>query len=384
MARATTDTKLSLDEYADIIGLAPVHFNGAYTSSEWPDSGACEDIWPQYEWQADTDIVSREQLARAIHDAEDAIEKHTGIPILKSWYQHELDYPHNYRRDSVYSNGLNTRYANKAVALPRGNVISAGIKATSLIEAAAAIVYSDPDGDGWSELATITVTTDVDDDEIHIYYPGETTGYEIRPITVASAGGVATITAPAWRFVDPDLQNATPGAFGAIDISSANLVTTVDVYREYNDDSTAITFYWDDYTHTGSFYIRNAKSGIVAPYAGNYSAVSEEWSAVNVYRGEPNRMVINYYAGPSTIDTNVKEAIVALASARLPGPVCTCETVATMVKYYQEDMGARSGRTFNRVFTVDMLECPFGTRMGEYMAWKRLGYQEAIWHGAAI
>lgn len=56
-------TLLSLPYYAQIMGINPVHFQGAAGDDVWPAGGVCGDVWPRYSWQY-ADRVSHEDLAR--------------------------------------------------------------------------------------------------------------------------------------------------------------------------------------------------------------------------------------------------------------------------------------------------------------------------------
>src|SRR5688572_10128086 len=115
MARASTPTLLSLDRWARIMGLNPVHFNGASGDSVWPlTGGVCKDVWPQHSWQS-PDIISREELARNIHLAERAITRALGYSPAPTWFaEEEHNFPryHNVGWNSPYSmpRHVNTRY----------------------------------------------------------------------------------------------------------------------------------------------------------------------------------------------------------------------------------------------------------------------------------
>lgn len=109
MARASTLTWLSLDRWAEIVGLNPLHFNGI-TTLLTPDS-ACnsgEDVWKQYPYQ-DAGKISREDLAEAIRDAENQIANYVGYNLLPDWV---IDERHTTTRPAVrelFSGGLNVR-----------------------------------------------------------------------------------------------------------------------------------------------------------------------------------------------------------------------------------------------------------------------------------
>jgi hypothetical protein len=109
------------------------------------------------------------------------------------------------------------------------------------------LVYSDDDGDTFFETATITLPTALTNAcELKVYISDTNAdpGWEIRrPQSKTITGGNFVGVFDSWLFVDPDLQSeypTTPGGTGftAIDISTtANFVTEVDVYREFNDST---------------------------------------------------------------------------------------------------------------------------------------------------
>ena len=77
MARANTPTLLSLDRFAQILGVPPAHFAGGYTATVFPVTSSCSQVWFQHAWQA-ADKVGREELAVAIAGAEGDIASELG------------------------------------------------------------------------------------------------------------------------------------------------------------------------------------------------------------------------------------------------------------------------------------------------------------------
>ncbi len=165
MARASTPTLLSLDRFASIFGINPVHFNGGDGDSIaiFKLQGTCNDFWPQYNWQYN-DRLSREELARAIYSAEEDLARVLGYYPAPQWIAQEVHkFDRHYRRDLWSSGGLNVRGARKSINLRYGKFIQAGQRAVTLVGTATTagltLVYSDPDGDGFDELVTITLPT---------------------------------------------------------------------------------------------------------------------------------------------------------------------------------------------------------------------------------
>ena len=146
MTRASIPTLLSTDRWARILGLNPVHFSGAVGSIIWPDNGACEDIWPQHSWQTSHELVGREDVNIAIASAEEDIKRVLSYSAAPTW---ETEESHSWL--SLPSSAVvQTQY---------GKVIAGGQRGSTLIAASQPVVRSDPDGDSWAELATVTVAT---------------------------------------------------------------------------------------------------------------------------------------------------------------------------------------------------------------------------------
>ena len=400
MSRASTQTLLSLDRWAKILGLNPVHFNGAEGSTYWPDFGNCEDIWFQYPWQHSDDFASREDVAQAISDAESEIKTVLGFapaPQYEYGEVHEWTAPYGYR-PRIVSNW--------------GYMIAGGVRTATAIQAGAAVTYSDPDNDSWNELATVTVATTVtNEQQIKLYFAGKSGDpvWEIRPLkSVTIAGGTATITLDSWLLFDPDLWEAIPGPTGVavIDVeTSGNYVTTVDVYREYTDTTAShATFYWEptgEYntvicpscsgsgcarctltTQDSCFAIVDAVNGIISPWPATYDATDARWEETSFSVGrKPDQIKIHYLAGfisPDYLAGNsldpmsdqMARAITFLSTARLDRDMCACDSTQKVIYELQRDLTKSTRDAFYvRYESQEIFHNPFGTRVGEMRAW---------------
>lgn len=413
MARATIYTHLSLDRMAKLFGLNPVHFQGAAGSGYWPVQSGCDDVWRQWGWQR-FDVIAREDLAQAIHDAEEDIKRVLGYPVAPEFITAEKQ-PWTKFYESAYYGGPVTASAmrNKAISAKYGKVIAAGRRATTIVDADAAIVYSDPDGDGFEELATITATTSLTDScEIKVYVAGKSADptWEIRPLkTKTISGTTLTITLDSWLLLDPTLWEAYPTDQDAenIDIEdNESYLTTVDIYREYVSTSSALSqFAWETgpstnclvcggsgcasctlTTQNGCLVIRDADSGIVTPLPATYDSDEGTWTPedFDVYR-EPDYVSLWYQAGYRSeqflsgnscepLSDYLAQAIAWLAIARLEAPPCGCGRVEEQFKMLRRDL-AEIDRSVNIAINIrgsDLVTNPFGTREGEYRAWNRI------------
>lgn len=416
MARASTPTLLSLDRFAKILALSPVHFGGAVGNDVWLDNGACGDIWPQYAWQIDKEIVSREEVANAIASAERDIAQALGYWPAPVWTEDEFQaWP---------------RYGAGTVTAEWGRMIAPGKRGVTAIELIAPVVYSDPDGDNFFELATIEVATTVTDRrEVKLFFAGHDGDpeWEIRPLRdVVIEAGTATITLDSWLLIKPELWERYPSTngFEAVDVTTtANYVTTVDVYRIFNDTSQAGSRFiygpgGRDYrfwacsscggtgcgicqvtVKEGCFSVANNRLSTVRPFVATYE--DDAWvSSPYVGFGYPGQVALNYYSGETDqrwrsgksldpLNDYFAEAITWLAVARLPKGVCGCGRVKTRVDELQRDASRfrdeSNGAIYTRFEKMQIFNNPFGTRVGEVKAWERVSViiQDQVW-GAGV
>lgn len=403
-------TILSLPRFASIMGIPPMRFYRGMTPGVSPmlfSSGGCDDMWFKYDWQ-DSDKASWMQLANTILNVEQELANLVGYwPGPMFMIEEEHDYPNPYYPE-FKGYGTNVAGYMKSVDLKYGKVVAAGRRAVTLIgtpkTTSGTLIYSDDDGDGFYETATIRLpTTLTDKNEIKVYYTG-TNGepdWEIRsPRSVKISGGFVTIVFYAWQFINPDLFEDFPTENGleAIDISTtANYVTSVDVYREYTDSTQAsVEFFWETScefcggtgcsacsmpSQYGCFHFRNADEGIVALSPATYG--SGQWTVSNWSEGrEPDKAILWYRAGAQdqrylrgyTVEPLSQfwaQIIAYVATARLERPLCGCSNIAALSdKLREEYLLSVPGHSF--FVTQEIQECPLGTKWGEVWAWKQI------------
>lgn len=401
MARADTLTWLSIDRYAAIMGINPLVINGV--TSTVINASLCNDIWYQYAYQR-SNQVSREDLAQAIQDAERQIANYVGYNLLPDWIVDERQPTVRPARRELYgAAGLNFRGQAKSVTVKKGYVVSGGIKAWTLIDDAAAIVYSDADGDGYDETATVTVTTTVSACEIRAFFPVTQIGaslagsdkWEIRPIKVTKSGNTATITFRREQVPLPDLWEALNASSIDGDVD-ANFLTTVDVYRVYNDPQQQVYFLWEQpdcslcsgsgcaaceqATQTGCLTVRDTRLGILAYNPAEWDSTDEEFdSAEYTECREPDRLRLWYYAGwtdesltcpRTTLDPYWERAVAYYATALLDRQFCDCNNAEHFAEHWREDL-ARNSESHSFQNINALLGSPFGTTRGGWYAWQR-------------
>lgn len=425
-------TCLAPTRFAEIAGITPPHFWGAAGNNYFPVSfdvndtstiaahkfnTSCDQLFFHWAWQAG-DRVGRWDISQAIHNAEEDVENILGYPLCRKWVEGEIHtYPQHYRKD-VYPVGmLNVRGQHKAVRLKKGKFIQGGRRSTAEVTSSVAVVYSDEDGDGYDETATIaTATTLTDACEIKVYFAGQggVKEWEIRrPRSVVLSGGTITFVFDAWLLLDPDLQNVYPrtGGVSPINLETVgNYETTVDVFREFNDFTQASAqLFWEPQpianaaivglgcsqcggsgcvacsltAQDGCIHVRDTDLGLIVPQPATYNTTTGQWDPVNptVCR-DPDQVKFWYYAGELSnrflsgfecdpLSQYWAETIAWLATARLRRELCDCGPAKAFSKELQTDL-AFAGRAGRHQVNFSDLDNPFGTMVGEIKAWRRV------------
>lgn len=416
MSRASIPTLLGIDRYARILGVNPVHFSGAAGTTLFPLGNACSDVWWQRSYMG-ADRVSREDLAFAISTAERDLAAWLGYwpaPVYISQEMHE--FPRHYRRD-VFDQGFNNRFLPKSLKLRWGKFISAGRRTQTLVGNASTgggtMVWSDPDGDGFDELMTITLPSALASSTrpyIKVYQSGETAPeYEIRyPKSVNFVAGSLIIEFDFWQMLDPDAQDPYPDVNGAsaLNIATAtNYIDSCDVYYEYCDFSQAsATFYWEprqvDYPcascggtgcpnctlteQNGCIHVRDVPTGIAVPSPATYDSTTGEWTQDEwSVCMAPDQVKVWYQAGDLSdrylnghdldpLSDYWAEVIAWMATARLERNFCACGNLTALVQDLRMDTMRSDPNGPVWMLTDRMRDNPFGTRKGEIMAWRRV------------
>jgi hypothetical protein len=412
MARADTVTLLALDRYAQIMGINPAHFNQGARTDLMPIKGSCSDVWFQYAWQT-PDRISREDIAYAIEEAEYEIAEACGFWPAPKWIDDEMhQYPRHHRR-TVVGAGRNVRSFKKGFRAKWGKFIQAGQRQVDIIGDSVAPVYSTEDGDLLNETATVTVAAGdlIDPCEIKVYFEDMAgdAAWEIRPArTAVLSGANFVLTFWAWQFILPATWEAlttedTPLAVDFTD--AANLVTNVDVYREYTDfTERSAQFYWENEdnfigetcsscsgagcaaceltTQDGCIHVRDVDKGIVVPVAATYDDDDAEWEEQTwTDCREPDQVKIWYYAGDldnrylgghtcDPLSNFWAQTIAWLATARIERPFCACPNVQALANDLRTDMAFITENSY--LMSERALDNPFGTRKGEVQAWRRI------------
>jgi len=432
VTRASTPTLLSLDRYAQIMGVNPVHFAGATAGDYWPLKNRCSDLWLQHEWQF-ADAVSRESLALEIRSAEIDLVRELGWWPAPMWISQEVQqFPRHYRRDVFRRYGRDVRDQRVSVKAEYAKIIAGGRRAADVVEAGVTVTYTDADSDGFAETATVTCATTLTDVfEVQVFTAGMSgnEAWEIRPPRSKSiTGGVFTATFWSWQMIDPaeweflPTQNNLDGPT-AIDLRgleqtpvvTTHLVSTIDVYHIYNDTTEVSAllvwepgprggifgFDWSCSSATecqacaltaqdGCMHVRDPLRGIVVPTSATYSADTGTWAQVCPSEGrDPDWVKLWYYCGDignrylsgtayDPLSDRWARAIAQLATARLERPLCSCGNLTALTSKWQRDTLVTTDGFQTNIADLDN---PFGTRYGEILAWREVRRERHIIRG---
>lgn len=405
MARASTATLLPLDRFAFVAGIHPLHFNQVTVPDIAPAS-TCDMPVLQYSW-AHADRVGREELAQAIAAAEDMISDALGFFPAPAWIIDEKVRIARPYSPTLYSvGGMGVRGQAVSVHTSKNHIISGGVQAKSVVRAAAPIVYSDTDGDGYFETATVSSPTTITDvNEIALYYPGKSAdqAYEIRPIVVSIAAGTVTITCKREQLVlETYIEGLDPVGVDGLD--NALFLTTLDIYRKYNDPQTQIQFHWESGpfcacdssdcavcvadTQNGCLLVRDARLGIAAIHSATWDAVDNEFdtTAFAICR-TPDRARLWYRSGWQNnslarplvdMDPRWERAITYLALTLIDRSLCACDALQAFTRYWSEDLARNTssgaGSESNQL-AMRSLENPLGTTRASLFAWNLIQRQ---------
>lgn len=418
MARASIITKLPLDRWFRILGIHPLHANQVYTAP----ITLCGSPWFQHGWQ-DADRIGREEVAQAIAQAEAEIETYLKYRLMPSW---EVDEWQPTVRPIVpellNESSADIRGFGQVARVNWGEFITGGIRSKEVVEAGVAVAYTDEDGDGYDETATITAAVTFSNEcEIRIYFPTDSGGvvdnagddrWEIRPIEVLIAGGTATIKVRRELLVSPDewekvsYPDADPVARALDGSDNGNFIATVDVYRVYNDPQQQVTLLWEPFAsncasctdgscpacaynaQTGCLLIRgNPRNSMIVYHPADWDSDNLQFTSQGLSMNrQPDLVRVWYYAGlrDKGLDCPTREmsqdwafTVAVYAASLLERSICNCENAKAFIERWQMDL-AKETPEFRQKMSRRDLDNPFGTRAGAVYAWNRVRQAAAV------
>lgn len=215
------------------------------------------DVYVQSDWDL---------IGRGMNDAFSRVHRFLNFAPYPVWLYEDVPL--------AYGDGVE----GLAVRLSSGYVQTIGKRITTAIQSNATVTYSDEDGDGVEDTATITVATAVDVSEIAVFFrtadgapESANDAWRVQPLTMRASGGNVTITGHKSLFVNPSAVWDTPYSNPNYDERQAgdtgtagHFVTTVDVYRVHADTTDAVVIMGcDGGDESVSATIVNAQEGVI-------------------------------------------------------------------------------------------------------------------------
>lgn len=391
----STRTKLPISRWASLMGIHSLHFAQIKLPALSP-SGVCDSAWFRHGWQ-DTDKVSREELAETIARAEAELESYLNYNLVPDWTVDERQQVlRTFVPEFVHFGTANMRSYANAVVTNKKHFIAGGIRTSTLIEAASAITWQAAGAYGWAAVGTSTsaVPAGTAKCEIRAYYPGHNgeDAYEIRPITVSIVGTTLTVTVRRELCVTEALQDDY-NALVVDGSDNANFLTTLDVYRVWNDPQTHVSFLWEggtceevfgEYvTQTGVLLARDPVLGVVGFLPATWDSATSAWSTACLSAPRTPDMVRLYYLSglqdtravcPRTdMQADWARTVAIYAASMLERSICNCDA-SKKVENWRSDLAFSGGTEEEAIYnlTQSQLENPFGTRRGAIYAWQRV------------
>ena len=416
---------LPVDTWREIIGYHPFNFWQMSDSVYTAVTSACNQIVYEYAWQ-DAQQLGRSEIRRSIIVAEQRIAEYLNYHVGRHFVTETLQYPSPQNRGQQYVISADARGRWLSVQASEGHIRNIGVERYTAVAIDQPIVYSDEDGDGLEDTATITTPTSVTDpDQLGIYFraddrldgDGVSERWRIAPTQVTISSGIATIVCRKWLMVPPVKYEG----FGKSAINPTligSFVTAVDVYRRWADpdglttDDCQAVLIWETapYPHwaicpnggtvpytTNSADpaavaygiaragIRDATLGEISVGQSVYDSTTQQWIAADwgVCR-QPDRVILRYEAGaPLSATENTRalsakdgrwdETIARLAAAEMTRRICACDVANQELYRWQFDLARSAGANDEQYRIGDRnLNNPLGTKAGQVNAWNRI------------
>jgi hypothetical protein len=378
MARSNVDHFTLLNSWPIIMRYNPWNFN-QISGPGAPLSKPGEEVSIQSE---------RDDIADALNQAGELVTEALGFFPRPMWYSESIPL------------GMGNPYEFQTLRTTHGYLEEFSVRTQTLIQANVAVVYSDANGDGVEETATITVATTVTDaDEIRLFFrtaDGAVSAghedWEIEPVrSITIAAGFATIVADKWLFVDPDTIWATeytmPGLvtkhYGTTN-DAADFVRTVDVYRVYGVTTNAVGIasdpIWEASSSLSGHNIDYGVARIIDARLGLFEARLECTDCEHYY---PEAVQVSYKSGYPLrylhIDRRLELNIIRLANARMPWQPNTVPNHPSLSRWQYDNENVTKNNQFSGLAST-----PWGGLLiGEVLAWSNLKNM-ALAHGGKV
>jgi hypothetical protein len=403
-------TLLTLEQWRAQFGMHPWHFF-QLSNATVPLNAQCPTLTYQDAWQR-ADQVGRLQITQAIAYAEARFRQQLGYPLAPTFCEATITYPRPGDKRMEWlrrAGGLDNRWL--PLQAPDSRIIGAGVAAEST-PTTVSVAYTDEDGDGLSETATVIATVPAGSAPAELVARflaadcGPVTPPEVRPRSATVVGTTATLVFNAWELVRPvRYQGASvapldPGLLPPL--LASPFASQLSVFRRYLDptgetQATAqAVMVWEtrpwpawaccDDGASGSsrdpaaeayalarVVVRDGPAGLLA--AGEARRADGQWVAVDWSTcRQPDRITLRYQAGLPldglAMPSDRQTVVARLSAAELTRPVCACVASNKELYEWQTDLSRTGTGGVDLFASPDDLTNPFGARRGQVYAWR--------------
>lgn len=404
---------VTLNSWFTQMGMHPWH-SWQLANQLIPINSQCNQLVYESSWQA-ADRAGRADIRRAILRAEDLYKQYTNYECRPKYKTATIPWQQmgDYRLRRYTS--ANYRGNWLGFQVPDGFVKQLGyehIQSTT----SCAVTYTDQDGDGLYESATVTATLPgiSSQDEVYITFQSadyiyESSVHEITPRKVTIVGNVVTAVIDTPTLVRPILY--TKVTSGSLDPSNlppsgtSPFVANVNVSRRFCDpegttlETAQAVLIWESapfppwaipWTFASQTTdpskmayaiarggVRDSRQGIVYCGEASYDQTAGDWvGRINFSECRPpDRVMFRYLAGSNEGGTDI--VISRLAAAELARPICACTAANKELGEWQLDL-SRTGAT-NEIYSQPAdITNPLGSRRGHVFAWRTIQNKQVL------
>lgn len=394
MARSSHITLLSLDQWAENLGINPWVFNQFDNLKIQGKTTQCQEVWYQRSWNGL--FLSRDEISYTIAQAERLVAEYTRIWIAPKYFEGEkltFRQPRNQTPRSLF--GVTGKW--KQAPLKNLYVQNVGKRIFEKLDDA--VVTIDPSNFEEPFSVAYTNASNYALEELQLVFPEAERNAQtvddswiIRPLQVTSTAGVVTFRGPNYLLTKPTLQNVVGYKPLPLDPTVvSNYVGEVEVYRIYIDTSHTTddpnqgiaiwevgNTWWEEWCDPDcSVYVaplclqaHDSEAGVVRVQVKPENWPLWSWAGT---RG-PDQMQVNYLAGMPLenrkVDPFWADIVTKLSVSMLPAEQCGCARHDAILRFWR--MLPSEGAENSRPLSLKEIENPFGPRRGARYAWERI------------
>ncbi len=365
----------------------PFHFWQLADTTIVPLTSTCQSLIFERAWY-DTTKRGREEIRRAITEAERMLTRELGYPPTAMQICEEIDEPYAWagsyhesrrrRARSVYRSGSSV-----SIQLKYGKVQAIGRWAYAEL-GEYAVALSDLDSDGLYDTFTVSIpwVSGEDYSGIQLYFADQDwinrmddAGRQIGPITMSESGGVLTIMGRSWTLADPSKQVpwpwTTPNTSGALNPTlTTSYVDTLLVKNRTIDTTSAISVVCASGSCDGiTTTCTDVKYNIIDSSTGLIEIVFPSGTTPTCI----DTIHVEYIAGDCDWDIYTARLTAGLLGRQL------CECQNQELAYWQHDLSVLNTADAARdlVLPGDLAN-PLGLRRGQREAWRQVRRRRRI------